>query len=80
MGSQMKLEFVVQINMKDGSKRFVSAKNHFHPRLVKRRSQATITTDRGLADIFNDWYWEKHWDYTLHDSRQVVALRRRPTK
>lgn len=65
--------FVVQINMKDGTKKFVSGK-FSRPHLVKSRQSASIFFRYFEASLLSDYYWEQWWNRETMDTRQILKI------
>ena len=71
--------YVIQINMKDGSKKFVSFKAaaFWLPKLVTSRQNASPFLDRNTANLGSDYFWERHWDRSTMDTREITLVKKK---
>lgn len=68
--------YVVAIKLKNGGTLYVSLEGGaLRPSLVKVRSRATTYTNRRVADIVSDYFWQNHWDRNEHDTREVEQFK-----
>ncbi len=69
--------WIVQINRRDGSKRFISLQRRDGINLVKSSKTATKFSLEVLAKIVSDYFNQNHWDSTDYFSRELVLIKRR---
>lgn len=70
------IKYIVQIKMKDGSKKYVSLKTGVRPSLIVSKSQASTFNYEAEADVFSNWFWENHWDDDLMDTRSTERIKK----
>lgn len=77
----MKSLFVVRINMRDGSKKYVKVQEGawWKPKLVTRPASAS-QLPLGVAQLVSDWFWEKHWDREAYESRIIQVVKKAAPK
>lgn len=76
----MRTVYVVRINMRDGSKRFVAVRDGsytgtFKCIVVKKGSDATRSRAQAPAELVNEYFYEHCWDRDLYETREVVEIR-----
>jgi hypothetical protein len=71
---ELKEAFVVQINMRDGSKKYVSADRYRRFSLVSTKNRAFKFMTDHQAEIFSDYFWEKAWNKGKYESREVSQI------
>lgn len=68
--------YFVQINMRNGSKKFLSLKT-YKPTLVSTKAAASKFFRDTEADFVSNAFHEKHWDHETMETRETVWKRKR---
>lgn len=72
---RIKSLYLVQINMKDGSKKYVSVNKGNRFLVVKnKKAAAKFLTDQ-QADIFSELFWQRAWDFEKYETRETIILK-----
>ncbi len=73
----MKIQrYVVQITMRDGSKKYVNVQTHLNLTLVRNKAQASIMTN-GIAHIVSCYFYHNAWVKEQYGTREVVYYKPR---
>jgi len=68
--------YVVQINMKDGSKRFLSLKT-YKPTLVKTIAAASKFFRDTEAEFVSSHFNQNYWDHETMETREIAWKRKK---
>lgn len=67
--------YIVQINLKDGTKGYVGIGKYQRLHLVKNKSSASKFLRFAESQVFSDYFWEKYWKRDLYETRESTEYK-----
>lgn len=72
---RIKSLYLVQIKMKDGSKKYVSVNKGNRFLVVRNKKSATKFLTDQQADIFSELFWQRAWDFEEYETRETIRIK-----